>query len=132
MNDVQLSLVLLAPLFVGFVYSQFVRLPLKGLTAIYLLLGVGNVLLTYFLVGGWLAPLISAAAGLLVGVLATGFFFEKLTPSDFALIMAGVGLFPWAQWDFLVSIAYAVILAIIVVVVALKPKFKNPLKKRFR
>ena len=131
MTDVQISLVLLIPLFVGFLGSQVLKMPLKGLTGIYLLLSVANVILSYFLIGDWLTPLIIAAVGLLIGVVATGFFFEKLSPSDFAMIMAGVGMFPWARWDLMIAIGYAVVLAILIVIVALKPKFKNPLKKKF-
>lgn len=131
MSEVQVSLILLAPLLLGFIASQALRLPLKALTGVYVLLAVGNVILTYFLTGTWVAPVVIALVGLVVTVIATGFFFEKLTPSDFALIMAGVGLFPWVQWDFLLGIAYAVVLGILVVIVALRPKFKNPLKRRY-
>jgi len=131
MSEVQVSLILLSPLLLGFIASQALRLPLKALTGVYLLLAAGNVILTYFLTGAWLAPAIIAAVGLLATVIATGFFFEKLTPSDFSLIMSGVGLFPWAHWDFLLAIAYAVVLGILVIVVALRPKFKNPLKRKY-
>lgn len=133
MDPVLLNVVLLAPLFLGIILSQFLRLPLKGLSAVYLLLSAGNVLLWYFLLGGqWLPPVITAAAGFLVTVVLIGFLGQRVRAADYALAMAGIGLFPWTLWGFMAGIVYAIVLVLFAVLIALRPKFKNPLKRNYK
>lgn len=133
MDNFQLTLILLAPLILGLFLSQLLKMPLKGLTGIYLLLVIANVFVWFLLRDGeWLTPLLIGAAGLLGGVIATGFLYKRLNPGDFALIMAGIGLFPWTLWGFAAAIAYGVILAIFAALIALKPKLKNPFVRKYK
>jgi hypothetical protein len=133
MDSFQLTLILLAPLVVGILLSQLLKMPLKGLTGVYLLLVIVNVFLWFFLLDGdVLTPILMGVAGLLAGVVATGFLYKRLNPGDFVLVMAGVGLFPWTLWGLMASLAYGVILVIFAVLIALKPKFKNPFVRRYK
>lgn len=131
MDPLLLNLTLLAPLLLGILSSQLLKLPLRGLTGVYVLLAVANVLLWFFLLGDWLTPLLISCAGLLLTVIAVGFLYKRVTPSDFALMMSGIGLFPWLLWGPLAAVAYAVVLALFVVLIALRPKFRNPFKRRY-
>lgn len=132
MDPILLNLILLTPLFAGLLMSQIVRMPLRGLTGLYLLTVVANVLVWAFMLGEWLPPVIIGAVGLLVGVILAGFLFKKVAASDFVLFMAGVGLFPWTLWGFTASFIYAIVLVIFAVLIALRPKFKNPLKRNYK
>jgi len=130
MDPLVQNIILLSPLFLGFILSQFLRMNLKGLQGIYFLLAAGNVVLSYFILGEWLAPLVIAAAGFVVLVVTAGFLGERVRPSDYMFFEVGVGLFPWMHWGFIVAIAFAVVLVMFAVLVALRPKFKNPFQRR--
>lgn len=133
MDNFQLTLILLAPLVVGLLLSQLLKMPLRGLTGIYLLLVIANVFLWFVLLDGdWVTPLITGVAGFIGGVIATGLLYKRLNPGDFTLIMAGIGLFPWTLWGFAAAIAYGVILVIFAALIALKPKLKNPFVRRYK
>lgn len=133
MDNFQLTLILLAPLVIGLLLSQLLKMHLKGLTGIYFLLVIVNTFIWFFLFeGNLLPPLITGLAGFIGGVIATGFLYKRLTASDFVLIMVGIGLFPWTLWGFTAAIAYAVVLAIFAALIALKPKFKNPFVRKYK
>lgn len=133
MDNFQLTLILLAPLVLGLFLSQLLKMPLKGLTGVYLLLVIANIFVWFLLLNGdWITPLITGAAGLLGGVIATGFLYKRLRPGDFVLIMVGIGLFPWTLWGFSAAIVYGIILAIFAALIALKPKFKNPFVRHYK
>lgn len=133
MDNFQLTLILLAPLVLGIFLSQLLKMPLRGLSGIYILLVIVNIFIWFlFLDGDWITPLVTGAVGFLAGVIGTGLLYKRLTPGDFVLIMAGIGLFPWTLWGITASIAYGVILAIFATIIALKPKFKSPFVRRFK
>ncbi len=128
-----LNVILLAPLLVGMLLSQLLKLNLKNLQGIYLLLAAANSLVWYFFLDGrWLEPLIFAGAGLVGLILATAVLGNRVRPSDYTFLQVGIGMFPWTLWGFTTSIAYAVLLVLFAIVIALRPKFKNPLRKTFR
>lgn len=121
-----MTLALLAPLILGLLLSQLVPLNLRGLQGVYLLLVVGATVVAYFLTGEWLPALIAAAAGFIVVLILAGIFGERIRAADYGFAQFGVGLFPWTYWDFTASLIYAILLVMFGVLVALRPKFKNP------
>lgn len=129
MDPLMFNVVLLSPLFLGFILSQFLRLNLRMLQGVYLLLAAGNIALSYFLLQDWITPAIIAAIGFITLVIAAGLLGGKVRPSDYVFMQVGVGLFPWVHWGLLPAIAYGVSLAGFATLVALRPKFKNPLKR---
>jgi len=133
MDPLMLNLILLAPMVVGMLLSQLLRLNLKALQGIYLLLAAANVLVWYFFLDGrWVEPIIFAAVGGVALLIATGIFGTRVRPSDYTFLQIGVGLFPWTLWGFSASIIYGVLLIIFGTVIALRPKFKNPLRRSTR
>lgn len=121
--------IVLAPLLIGVILSQALRLNLRGFIGVYLMLVAGNVALSYLqLKTGLIAPLVIGAIGLVVMVVMTGLFGTKIRISDYALTGIGIGLFPWSL-GVLQSVTYAVIFAIFATLIALKPKIKSPFKR---
>lgn len=129
MDSFTLNLLLLAPLVLGVLLSQLLRLTLKALQGVYLFLAAGNVVLSYFLIGEWLPAVVAAAAGFVVVLILAGIFGTKVRPSDYSFAQMGVGLFPWTHFDFSATLIYGVFLVMFAVLVALRPKFRNPLKR---
>lgn len=129
MDPLIVNVILLSPLFLGLILSQFLRLNLKMLQGMYLILVAGNVLLSYFLTNQWLPAVIIGVAGFLVLLVATGVLGERVRPSDYSFMEIGAGLFPWALWGFSASMIYGVVLVLFAVLIALRPKFKNPLRR---
>lgn len=129
MDPFTLNLILLAPLFLGIVLSQVLRLNLRALQAVYLFLVAGNVVLSYFLLDSWLPAVVAAGVGLLLVVILAGVFGQRVRPGDYGFAQMGVGLFPWLQWGFTAALIYGIILIMFAVLVALRPKFKNPFFK---
>lgn len=124
--------IMLIPLLIGVVLSQALRLNLRGFLGIYLILVAGNMALSYLQLGaGYIAPLIIGAIGLVVTVTLTGFFGNRIRISDYALASFGIGLFPW-NVGLLASIIYAIVFIGFAILIALKPKFKNPLRRGYR
>jgi hypothetical protein len=120
----------IAPLLVGVFLTQLLRINLKGFVGVYLLLVAANVALSYLqLGGGFIAPLIIGVVGFAVLIVLTGIFGTRLRISDQALVAMGVGLFPWTL-GLAPSITYGIIFAGLAIVIALRPKFHNPLRRR--
>lgn len=128
MHDYSLAIALI-PLFIGVVLTQVLRLNLKGFLGVYLMMVASNVAFTYlFLENGFIAPLIIAAAGFIAMLLLTGIFGNRMRTTDYALVGFGIGLFPWTI-GLLPAIAYAVVFAGFAILIALRPKFRNPLRR---
>lgn len=131
MYDFSLALALV-PLLVGVVLTQALRLNLKGFLGVYLLLVAGNVALSYlYFENGFIAPLVIAAVGFLVMMVLTGIFGTRIRTSDYALAGVGIGLFPWTI-GVVPSVTYAVLFTGFAIIIALKPKFKNPLRRSYK
>lgn len=131
MHDYSLAIGII-PLLVGVVLSQALRLNLKGFLGVYLLLVASNVAVSYLVLNaGWLAPLVIGAIGFVVIILMTGLFGTRVRTSDHVLAGIGVGLFPWTN-EVTSSIVYAVIFTGFAILIALRPKFKNPLRRNRR
>lgn len=129
MDPILFNTILLSPLIFGLILSQFLRMPLKGLQGIYLFLAVANVLVSYFMLGDWLTPVIIAGIGFIVMLIAAGLFGQLVRPGDYMFFQVGVGLFPWLLWGLTAGIIYGIIVILFAVLVALRPKFKNPFFK---
>lgn len=122
----------ITPLLLGVVLTQVLKLNLKGFLGVYLMLVALNVAIPYFyLESSFVAPLVIGAIGAVVMVLLTGIFGTQIRTSDYALAGVGVGLFPWLL-SIEQSLVYAVVFIGFAFLVALKPKFKNPLRRMKR
>jgi len=126
-------LIVVLPLLVGVISTQFLRIPLRGFVGFYLLLVAANLAVTYvYLAGSIIAPLVIGLLGLLVMIVVAGAFGTRVRTSDLALAAMTVGLFPWTVAGLIPSIVYLVIAAGIVLLVALRPKFTNPFQNRLK
>lgn len=120
----------LIPLFIGILLSQFLRFNVKSFQGVYLLLAAGATAVSYFYMNaGFLVPLIAVGVGFVVMLLLMGFFGTHIRNSDYALIEYGIGLFPW-YLGFTAAIIYTIIFAGFAILIALRPKFNNPFKRR--
>jgi len=127
------QLLMLVPLLVGIILTQALKATMKTFFGVYFLLVAANVALTYTVLGGGiLAPLIIGVIGALVMIVGIGIFGTKVRHADFGFAGFGVGLFPWVAVGFLPSISYSIILAGFVVLVALRPKMKNPFRRSYK
>lgn len=127
------QLLMFVPLLVGIILTQALKATMKTYFGVYFLLVAANVALTYTVLdGGVLAPLVTGVIGALVMLVGIGIFGTRVRHADFGFAGFGVGLFPWVAVGLVPSISYIIILGGFVVLVALRPKLKNPFRRSYK
>lgn len=127
------SLLLVTPLIVGALFSQIVPIKLRPFLGVYLILTAAQVLISYLVLNlGVLAPVISSVVGVVVMLVLTGFFGDRLRASDYALAGVGMGLFPWVSVGFPGFVIYAICFTGLVTINALRPRIKSPFRRSYK